>query len=283
MIVCINDDYVAENRAVVSVFDRGFLYGDGLFETVLVANGIPFRFGRHLDRLRAGARFLKIGWEDSDAVMNARVNDLLNRNSLTDGVLRIQLTRGAGLRGYSPENALRPTLVLSLHQLPNDSVANPPHWTVVTSSFAVLAGDPLTQIKTTNKIPNICARAEADERGANDALLLNHRREVAETSSANVFWIARNTVLTPPVESGALPGVTRAIVREICAALGLNWAERSVSLDTLKKADGVFLTMSTRGLVDVVRIDDDAMALSPIVARLRGAYQTLQLKELGRY
>jgi len=280
VIVFINDDYIPESRAVVPIFDRGFLYGDGLFETVFVANGRPFRFGQHLDRLRSGAQFLKIGWNDSDAVMNARVEELLKRNGITECALRIQLTRGPGARGYSPENAINPTLILSLHPLTNVSAPDFAQWTVVTSSFTVLAGDPLTQFKTTNKLSNICARAEADKNGANEALLLNHRREVAETSSANVFWIARDTVWTPPIESGALPGITRAVVLEICSALELRWEERSASLDTLKRAEAVFLTMSTRGLVDVSKIDGDAVALSPIVDQLRAAYRTMQLKEL---
>ncbi|MDA1272621.1 MAG: aminotransferase class IV [Verrucomicrobia bacterium] len=281
MIVFINDDYVPENRAVVTVFDRGFLYGDGLFETVFVANGIPFRFGQHLDRLRSGAQFLQIGWNDSDAVMNARVEELLKRNGITECALRIQLTRGIGARGYSPKNADDPTLVLSLHPPPNDTAPDHAQWKVITSSFTVYAGDPLTQYKTTNKLSNVCARAEADRNGANDALLLNHRREVAESSSANVFWIARDTVWTPPIESGALPGITRAVVLEICSALEFHWEECSISLDALKKAEAVFLTTSTRGLVEVTKIDGNSVAVSPIVDQLRAAYRIVQFKELG--
>lgn len=281
MIVFVNGQFISEQDAVVSVFDRGFLYGDGIFETILVASGVPFRFSQHIERLQYGAQFLQIPWTESLATMEVRVKELLRQNQLSDSVLRIQLTRGIGTRGYSPRTATSPSMVISLHPPPTDTVDDPPDWRIVTSSLKVLADDPLSPIKSTNKIRHILAKAEAEKHGADEALLLNSRCEVAEVTSGNIFWIHRDTVFTPPLSSGALPGITRTIVLGICGVLGLSCRERAAKLDLLRQADGVFITMSTLGLVNVVQIDGERVPRSPIAERLRRAYISRLQTEIG--
>lgn len=281
MIAFVNGQFVSCQDAVVSVFDRGFLYGDGIFETILVANGVPFRFSQHIERLRHGAQFLQIPWTESLTTMEDRVKELLRQNHLTDAVLRIQLTRGIGNRGYSPRTATAPSMVISLHPHPSDIVDQPQDWRIVTSSLKVLADDPLSQIKHSNKICHILARAEAENYGADEALLQNSTGEVAEATSGNVFWTQEKTLFTPPLSSGALPGITREIVMGISKALGLPCSEHPLKLDQLRKADGIFLTMSTLGLVNVVQLDGELIPRSTITEKLRRAYISNLQTEIG--
>lgn len=271
MIVFLNGRFVSESRAVVPVSDRGFLYGDGVFETMRVCNGRPFRWAQHFERLKRGAKFLGIRLSFTREELAAFALRLIQRNRMPDSMLRLNLSRGTGRRGYSPKGAGEPTLVMSLHPATDASIP-PPRWKLITSTERVLAGDPLTQFKTCNKLPQILARAEADRAGADEALLLNNDGMVAEASSANVFWIQRGTVCTPPLSAGVLPGVTRALMLKLCGKLGLPVAERNVTLRRLKDSAGVFLTLSSWGLVEAATLDGRRLQRSPVSRCLRDAY-----------
>lgn len=140
MIVFLNGQLLPEERAVVSVFDRGFLYGDGLFETLLLRHGKPFEWARHLDRLRRGARFLQLEVPYPDAELWSFVQELAKANGMPDAVLRIQLLRGVGPRGYAPAGVGRPTLVMTLHPAPLIDSENPPRWRLTTSTVHLPSG-----------------------------------------------------------------------------------------------------------------------------------------------
>jgi aminodeoxychorismate lyase len=279
MLVYLNGRFVPEEQAAVSVFDRGFLYGDGLFETLLVRAGRPFRWQAHVQRLEQGATCLRLRLPVAPGELRAAADELISRNRATDAVLRVHLSRGAGPRGYSPRGAAHPTLVMSLHPPPAHNPAAPPQWTLATASWRVPAGDPLAQFKTSDKLRHVLARAEAEDQGANEALLLNTAGEVVETASGNLFWIERGEVCTPPVAAGALPGVTRAVVLELCARLGLPAGERACNPETLPKAEGVFITLSTLGIVEATALDGRALAASPLTHRLRTACEQLVIVE----
>ena len=192
MIVFLNGEFVPEERAVVSVFDRSFLYGDGLFETMLVRRGRPFRWEQHMDRLRSGADFLGIKIPFGCKALEAFAANLIVQNKMPDALLRLTLSRGVGARGYSPKGADKSTLVMSLH--PFSPAQAGAKWKLVTSSFRLPAKESLAQFKTCNKLPQILARAEADAAGADEALLLNTDGFVVEASSSNLFWIQGDTV-----------------------------------------------------------------------------------------
>ncbi len=278
--VFLNGQILPEERATVPVTDRGFLYGDGLFETVLVANGKPFRWPQHLQRLRKGAAFLGIGLKASDAELSAALAELLRLDAFTEAIARITLTRGPGPRGYSPKGADHPTLVIACHPLPGVSAAGAlPRWKLITASFRVAAGDPLSNLKTSNKLLNVLARAEAEARGADEALLLNTDGHIVEAASANVFWIDHGTVCTPPLDEGALEGVTRGLVLEICRGLGLPTDFRRVPPAALNAADAVFLTLSTLGLIEIVELDGQSVSRSDLVRRLAESFRLQILVE----
>jgi branched-subunit amino acid aminotransferase/4-amino-4-deoxychorismate lyase len=164
-------------------------------------------------------------------------------------------------------------VVLSLHPAPPADPANPPRWRLVTASASLPLNDPLSEVKTANKLPYILARAEAEAAGADAALLLNAAGEVAEADCANLFWIDADKVFTPPLSSGALPGVTRRRVMKLCASLGLAVAEKRTRAQALRAATGVFLTLSTLGVVEVTGLDGQPLVPSPLTARLREAHE----------
>jgi branched-chain amino acid aminotransferase len=270
MFVFLNEKFVPEKQAVIPVSDRGFLLGDGLFETMRVANGRPFRLAQHLERLSRGADFLKIKLPFTPVELETFARQLIKRNQMPEAILRLTLTRGPAGRGYAPSGESKPTVVMTLHPTPSPS--NPAGWNLVTSSFQIPAADPLASFKTTSKILHVLARAEAVERGADEALLLNTNGEVAETAGGNLFWTDKNKVCTVPTGCGILPGVTRAVVLEICQTRGLTVNQRVIKPEALQKFQGLFITQSVFGIVPVAELDGRPVTPSPVVERLAHAY-----------
>src|SRR5215468_2165198 len=238
MTVFINGQFVPENQAVISVFDRGFLYGDGLFEGIRIFNGKTFRWEQHMERFQRGADFLRIAVPFSAEAMREFANRLIAENQMPNSLLRLTLSRGVGPRGYSPKNAERPTLVMATYPMAAVEPSNPPAWRIFISSFKLPAGEPLARFKNLNKLPQVLARAEADAEGTDEALLLNSDGYVVEGSTSNLFWIRNGTVCTPPLPSGILPGVTRAVLMEICGKLGIDVREEYIVPEELSKMDG---------------------------------------------
>jgi branched-subunit amino acid aminotransferase/4-amino-4-deoxychorismate lyase len=189
--------------------------------------------------------------------------------------LRLTLSRGIGQRGYSPKGANQPSLVMSLHPSPAGVTQDLPRWRLVTSSVRLPANEPLAQFKTCNKLPQIMARTEADAIGAEEALLLNTDGFVVEASSSNLFWIEGDTVCTPPLASGILAGVTRAVIFEICQSLGFAVREASVTPDQLAKSGGIFLSLSSVGIAEGVSLDGQALSQSTHVKKLSEQYWSL--------
>jgi len=279
MLVFLNGKFLPEADAFVPLNDRGLLLGDGLFETLRVANGQPFRCAQHLERLVRGADFLKIKLPFTPKEIQKFAEQLIEKNKLADAILRITLTRGAGARGYSPKNSGAPMLAMTLHPLPPQNADEPLQWSLITSSFRIPASDALAAFKTTSKILNIVARAEAEERGADEALLLNTNGEVAETASGNLFWIYQDAVCTVPTGRGVLPGITRAVVLEICQSLGLTTNKRIIKPEHLRNAAGIFVTNSAFGIVPVAAFDGLPIAPSPLVDQIVNAYNEMLARE----
>lgn len=281
MKVFLNGELVPEAEARVSAFDRGFLYGDGLFETMLVLNRKPFRCEQHLERLCRGAEWLRLPLPRPASELQRSIAELIAANELVNALLRLTVSRGIGPRGYSPSGATHPTLVMSLHPFSPDLLNEERGWRLATASIRVPAKDGLAQFKTCNKLPQILARAEAEEAGADEAVLLNTDGYVAEAASSNLFWIHSKTVGTPPLTSGILAGVTRAVVLEICERLRLEVREAQFTLPQLGNAEGVFLSLSSLGVVPAAALDGLPLPQSPIVEQIRSAFLALLRKETG--
>jgi aminodeoxychorismate lyase len=270
---------LSETEAVVPVNDRGFLLGDGLFETLRVVNGRPFRMAQHLERLTRGADFLKIKLPSSPKELEKFAGQLVDQNQMPEAILRVTLTRGPGARGYSPKGADLPTLVMTLHPLPRQNPEQPLQWSLITSSFCIPASDALASFKTTSKILHVLARNEAAERGADEALLLNTNGEVAETAGGNIFWVYQDKVCTVPAGRGVLPGITRAVVLEICQSLGLETNKRVIKPAGLRNSAGIFVTQSVLGVVPVGSFDGEPVSPSPLLDQIAGAYDEMLARE----
>ncbi len=283
MIVFINGTFLPEVEAVVPLSDRGFLLGDGLFETVRVAGGRPFRFAQHMERLAAGADFLKIKLPFTPVELPQFAGKLIALNQLPECVLRLTLTRGSGGRGYSTRGADQPTLAMTLHPLPPSSADQPLRWNLITSSLRISAGDGLAAFKTTSKVFNVLARAEAEAGGADEALLLNTSGEVAETAGGNIFWISDGQICTVPTGRGALPGVTRAVVLEVSKQLGLKTKEFIATPELLRQAEGLFVTQTVLGIVPVITLDHFPIASSLLFEQLAHAYREIVRAETAGF
>lgn len=282
MMVFLNGEFVPEDAAKVSIFDRSFLYGDALFETMRVHNGRPFRWAQHWARLASGAKLLGIHLPYPDYELLARAEELIRRNELHEGVLRLHLSRGTGTRGYSPQGADNPLLVLTTHRAGSVDLLQPPHWNLATVSQRLPLGNCLTVQKHANRLLYVLAKQEAERFEATDALLLNTAGNVVEAASANLFWLQNGKVHTPPLSSGALAGVTRSLVMELCQKLELKCTERNIKPAKLLDAEGVFLTLSTLGIVEVTRIDGTLIGNSPLVTELQAAYFEVLQTETAR-
>jgi aminodeoxychorismate lyase len=275
VLVFLNGRFVPEARAVVSVFDRGFLYGDGLFETIRVSNGRPFRWLQHWERLRQGAKFLKIKLPYTPDQLLAFADKLITKNKMPDSLLRISVSRGVGTPGYLPQKANRPTLIMSLRPSPKISRKIPAQWKLIVSSFQLMAGDPLAQYKTANKLPQILARTQASADGADEALLANSDDFVVEGASSNLFWVRRGVICTPPLVAGILPGVTRALVFEIAAGLNIPVRQQNIRVQDLARMDGVFLSLTSLGIIEAKTLDRKILRKSPVTGSLAQVYNEM--------
>ena len=279
MEVFLNGKFLPEAGAVVSLGDRGFLLGDGLFETVRVAHGRAFRLAQHLERLARGATFCKIPLPFAPKEIQKIAAELIAKNEVAEGVLRITLTRGVGRRGYTIAGASAPTFALTLQPLPPPAGDEPVQWSLITSSLRIPASDALAGFKSGSKLLNVLARAEAEEQGADEALLLNSNGEVAETAGGNLFWVYDDKICTVPTGRGVLPGITRAVVLEICQSLGLETNKRVIKPEMLRNAEGIFVTQSALGIVPVAAFNGLPVAPSPLVDQIATAYNQMLERE----
>jgi branched-chain amino acid aminotransferase len=239
-----------------------------------------FRWPQHLARLERGAEFLGIRLPHSRDELFVFASKLIARNGMQEAVLRLQLSRGLGPRGYAPTGEEQPLVVMTLHPAPAREIP-PRAWKLIVGSLRVAAHDPLAHHKTCSRLLQVVAAAEARECGADECLIVNTNGEVTEGSTSNIFWIERETVCTPPLGEGILPGVTRAAILECCAALGVRCEERAVQAEQLVQSDGVFLSLTSRGIVEADSIEGKALRRSPITNRLQKHLETVLLAECG--
>ncbi len=246
MLIHLNGALVSAAEARVDPADRGLALGDGLFETIRASDGRPLRLAAHFARLRAGARVLDIPVPFSDEALAHALEETLRANAVTDGALRLTLTRGPGPRGLLPPPKPRPTLLITAAAA--EASSPPPLRAVIATTTRRNEHSPLSRCKCINYLDNILARLEAAKRGAEDALLLNTAGRLAGTTIANLFLVIDGAVVTPPVADGALPGVMRG---EVINAAGAE--ERSLKPEDLASASEAFVTncLGIRPLVSV--------------------------------
>jgi branched-chain amino acid aminotransferase len=260
------------HEPVVTALDRGFLYGDAVFETLRVYRRAPFRFDAHLGRLRSSAERIGMTLPWSDAALRGDVGKTLEAAELDDAVLRIVVTRGAGALGLDPAGAKEPELVVMALPLPLPAKGAGPRAVIVTQRRPTQGGvDPLA--KTSAYLLGVLATAEARRRGAEEAILLNERGEVAEAASANVFALIDGVWCTPPDTAGILLGITRDTLLTACRRHHVPVLECSMTPADLGRAAGIVLTSSVREVVRVTALDGASLGGVEAAAALAQLYR----------
>lgn len=256
-LVCINGSFVPPEEAFVSVFDRGFLYGDSVYDVTLTYDGIPFLLDLHLDRLEQSAQkiAMEISWAREK--LTSLIYEGIKRLEGSRHYIRLIITRGGGEIGLDPNLSDGQNLFLIFKELE----VYPQEWydaglSLVTTEIMKTpkkSMDP--SVKSGNYLNNVLALQKAKEKGAYDAVMLNHLGNVTESTSANIWMIEKGTFKTPPLSAGILGGLTRQSVLEIGEAHGLEMREVDFNAQALKEADEVFITSSTREILPITKID----------------------------
>ncbi|MGC8667114.1 MAG: branched-chain-amino-acid transaminase [Chthonomonadales bacterium] len=278
--VFLNDTLIPKEQAAVSIYDHGFLYGDGVFEGIRVYNGRIFKLEEHLARLYRSAHALALTIRMPLPQMQKAIVDTVRANGMASGYIRVSVSRGIGL-GLDPSHIdCTSTVVVSTEQLrlyPASMYDN--GLDVITASTRVppaVCIDP--QIKSLGRyINNILAKMEANRVGAGEALMLNMEGNVAEATGDNVFLVIGGELITPPTSQGALPGITRATVIECAAQLSIPVRETVVTLFDCYNADEAFLTGTAAEVIPMVRLDGRPIGRGkpgPVTNRLIEAFRS---------
>jgi branched-chain amino acid aminotransferase len=261
--VNVNGRVSDQEHAAISVFDHGFLYGEGVYETLRTYNGQPFLFDRHMRRLRKSAGMLALTVPLADAEVDARFRETMRAAGLGDSpdreaYIRILVTRGIGELTYDPAACPTPSIVVIVK--PN---VHPPREVfergVKVSLVSVVRNHPGSVnplIKSNNLLNNALAMQEAFRRGAFEGVMRNYKGELAECTQSNFFIVKNGVALTPPLDAGLLPGITREFLFEVGAEAGIRVGEAVLRDQDLFDADEAFLTSTTREAVPIVQVDD---------------------------
>ena len=273
-----NGELVPADQAKVSVYDHGLLYGDGVFEGIRIYDRRVLKMRSHLQRLFDGAGSIELKIPYSIEQLEAGIRQTIEANGVTDGYIRLCVTRGAGTLGLNPYLCNHTcTFVIA------DSIAMyPPE--MYESGLRIITAKTVRNhpqalnpgVKSMNYLNNILAKIEAIKAGVPEAVMLNHEGNVAECSGENISMVKAGRITTPPLSAGVLPGITRRIVIELAEAAGIPAAEQDMTRDELGAADEVFLTGSAAEIIPVTHIDDQIIGNGkpgPITCQLIDAFR----------
>jgi branched-chain amino acid aminotransferase len=277
-VVAIDGIVVAPGQAVVSVYDRGFLYGDAVFEVLRTYGGRPFALHEHLTRLKRSSERVFITLPVDESTLCKEVEAAIVAAGNEESYVRLVVTRGTGPLSLDPDTAERPLRVIIV-----EPVVPPPREAyvrgIVVATVRVQRAtdeNAASGAKVTNYVANLLALREAKSRGAQEALVVDARGRIIEGVSSNVFVVAKRRVVTPPESSGILVGITRAHVLEAAVTLGFTVDERDLAPEDVYGADEVFITSSIRELLPVVRVDERVIgggAPGPVSRALHRAFR----------
>lgn len=255
--VSINGEFVPEDDAKISVFDHGFLFGNGVFEGIRVYGGNVFLMKEHIDRLYESADAIRLKIPLCDDAMIKAVNDIVAKNEIVDGYIRLIVTQGPGTLGLDIRKTGTPQIVI----IAADIALYPPEMyekglQIVTASTIRNHSAALSpRIKSLNYLNNILAKIEGTDAGCLEALMLNHKGEVAECTGDNIFIIKNGIIKTPPVDAGILEGLTRNTVIKLAREAGYTVEETTMVRHDIYIADECFLTGSAAEVIAVVGLD----------------------------
>jgi len=280
-LVYIDGEYYPKSEAKVSVYDHGFLYGDGVFEGIRAYNGVVFKLKEHLKRLYNSAKTIMINIPLSMEEMEKAVIETLKKNNLKDAYIRLIVTRGVGDLGLDPRKCGKPSVIiiaepmLTLHggELKEKGIRAIITW---------VRRDPIDatshEVKTLNYMNSILAKLEANNAGVDEAICLDTKGHVSEGAAENLFIVKDGKIYTPPMTTGALAGITRNVIIDLARKLGYEVCERNITPVELFNADEVFLTGTAAEVVPVREINGRVIGdgkRGPITKRIQEEFAKL--------
>ena len=278
--IYINGEFHDKENAKISVYDHGLLYGDGVFEGMRSYSGKVFRLEQHLDRLYESALAICLRIPISKEQMALDVNKTLQVNSLTNAYIRLVVTRGSGSLGLDPNRTSNPQVIIiadSISLYPEEHYQN--GLKIITASTIRSHPAALSpRVKSLNYLNNIMAKIEGLQAGCVEALMLNHKGEVAECTGDNIFIVKNGTILTPPKDAGILEGITRNAILDLAKELGIVAHETTLTRHDLFVADECFLTGSAAEVIPVVSLDSRPIGqgkVGPVTTKLMAAFKKL--------
>ncbi len=256
MKVYIDGEWPDEADAKISVFDHGLLYGDGVFEGIRFYAGNVFRLDEHLERLYDSAKAILLEIPLTIDEMREATLETIRRNELRDGYIRLVVTRGVGTLGLSPFNCKPSVIIIAANIALYAEECYTKGLVVVTCGTRRPSPAALSpSIKSLNYLNNIMAKIEAINAGATEGLMLNEEGLVAECTGDNVFYARKGTIYTPPNYAGSLPGITRGVIFELAAKLGIPIIEREMTRYDIYTCDEAFLTGTAAEVIPMVMLD----------------------------
>jgi len=258
LLVYIDGEYYPESEAKISVFDHGFLYGDGVFEGIRSYNGVVFKLREHIDRLYHSARAIMLEIPLTKEEMMKAVLETLRRNNLKDAYIRLVVTRGKGDLGLDPRKCPKPSVIIitvPLLQL-YDEKKRERGMSMIVSWVRRDPVDATThEIKSLNYLNSILAKIEANNAGVDEAIILDTNGFICEATAENIFIVKDGKIITPPSTSGPLPGITASVVKEIAQDLGYQVIEKGITVVELYGADEAFVTGTAAEIMPIREVN----------------------------
>lgn len=252
--VYIDGKYYPKNEAKISVFDHGFLYGDGVFEGIRAYEGCVFKLNEHIDRLYESAKSIELIIPLSKEDFKKAILETLKRNKLIDAYIRVVISRGIGTLGLNPTLCPKASIIIIADYLaPLYEGKNATAIIASTSRNSVTAINPM--IKSLNYLNNILARIEANKAGVNEAIMLNQNGTICEGTGDNIFIVKAGVIITPPSAAAILLGITRQVVIDLAKDESLKIVERSITVHELNNADEAFFTGTAAEIAPLVTVD----------------------------
>jgi branched-chain amino acid aminotransferase len=285
-LIFIDGKFYPRENARVSIFDHGFLFGDGLFETIRAYNGVCFRLTEHLERLYLGAEVLRIIVPYSHKELVGFVAEAVHKNRLAEAYIRVTLTRGVGKPGIDPRTCPKASVIIAalpLTHYPAEAYAQ--GWEAVILNVRRNSSEALPpEFKSMSFLNNILAKLELIDRGKPEGFFLNRQGYLTEGVVSNLFVVSGERIFTPDKDSGILPGITRKIVLELCEKLKIPAEEKKMVPEELYQADECFVTNSLAEILPIRQIDNRLIGTGrpgPLTRHLHKHYQELVKKETG--
>lgn len=282
MQIFLNDRIVPEHEAMVSVFDHGFLYGDGIYETMRAYDGTVFMLERHIERLNRSASLIKLFVPSPDVIRDA-VYETIRSNGLKSAYVRVTVSRGKGPIGLDPALCPKPTVVVIAEEFREypEKYYNEGVKCIIAKTRRNLIEALNPKIKSLNFLNNILAKIEAKERAAYEALMLNAEGFISEGTVCNIFFVKDTILCTPSVDTGVLDGITRELVIDLAKKTGLQVTEGNFLPEDLFSASEVFFTNTTSEVMPVSQVEDVNYAVGDVAKRLRRLYREMVLKAVN--